>query len=310
MAISAARLEQLRQEFIPTKNKIDQIDRKYSLDFREPLIDMPESLDLPKLQYVEKTEAELREEADGKVKASYIASARSLDSRYATKLSSIEKRRQEAAEKARSEQAKYLADYAKETDALRQKLIDNGMLFSSVIERMKLRLQTEYEQKVTESNKSVEQKEAILDDERARADESYANEKDELDKERAAKSDDEYNKLVKNEQNKQISVEKYNAQLDEKEKKYLMARAKALENARQAEYNRSFAAKKLYQQMGATGYEQAKLWEKYNVFTMHFANFTKREEALALINADAYVQTHLQDYYNTFMDWLNRKLPA
>lgn len=310
MAVSADRLEQLRQEFIPVKNKIDQIDRKYSLDFKEPIMDMPERLDLPKLQYVEKTETELKTEADDKVKAGYIASLRSLESRYATKLASIEKRRQEAAEKARSDQAKYLADFTRETNALQQKLIDNGMLFSSVIDRMKLRLQTEYEQKVTESNTNVEQKNTILDDERGRLDESYANEKSELEKERAAKSVNEYNILVKNEQNKQISIEKYNAQLDEKEKKYLMARAKALENARQAEYNRSFAAKKLYQQMGATGYEQSKLWEKYEVFVSHFANFTKREEAMALIRYDSYVMSHLQQYFNTLIDWVNRNVPA
>lgn len=310
MAISAARMEQLRQEFIPVKNKIDQIDRKYSLNFKEPVMEMPESLDLPKLEYVEKSEAELKEEADNKVKASYIAGMRSLENRYATKLANIEKRRQEAAEKARSDQVKYLADFTRETNALRQKLVDNGMLFSSVIDRMTARLRVEYEQNVTESNKTVEQKDLILADERESLDKSYYNEKDQLDKERAAKSVDEYNKLLKSEQNKLISIEKYNAQLDEKEKKYQMARAKALENARQAEYNRSFAAKKLYQQMGATGYEQAKLWEKYNVLTSHFANFTKREEAMTLIEADAYVQTHLQQYYTTLIDWVNRNVPV
>lgn len=310
MAISADRLEQLRQEFIPVKNRIDQIDRKYSLDYKEPLMDMPESLDLVKLEYVEKSESELNKEAEYKTKAKFASLYKSLESRRVAKLANNKKQQQEVAEKARCEQEKYLTEFTRETRALRQKLIDHGMLFSSTIDRMTANLQTEYEQKVTSSNKSVEEQTQILLNQSKEIEKQFNAEEYLLDMGYSAQLHDEYNKLVESEKARQTSIIKYNSLLDEKEKKYQMARAKTLENAKQAEYNRSFAAKKLYQQMGATGYEQAMLWEKYNVFVSHFGSFTVREEALALIRADSYVSGHLKQYYNTLIDWVNRNVPA
>lgn len=309
MAISVVRLNQLMEEFVPVKTKIDKIDRKYSLDYREPILDMPESLNLPKLTYAAKTERQLRDEAELNVKAAYLSKLNSLEARYALKYAELDRRKRTIDEKARAEQARYLADFTKSTASLRQRLVDNGMLFSSVIDRTIARLRVEYEQKVTESNASADNKNAAAEQERQGLESRYADEKAAVEKERSAKTDEEYASLVKKEQDKKTSVDKYNMALDEKEKKYLMARAKALENAKEAEYERSFAAQKLYQQMGATGYEQAKLWEKYNVMVNHFATFRVREEAMAVINYDSYVQMHLQQYFSTLVDWVKRNVP-
>ena len=60
MAISSARMKELIAKYDVIKGKVEDIDRKYSLDYREPLLNMPESLGLTKLQYVPKTEEQLR----------------------------------------------------------------------------------------------------------------------------------------------------------------------------------------------------------------------------------------------------------
>ena len=85
MAISSARMKELIAKYDVIKGKVEDIDRKYSLDYREPLLDMPESLGLTKLQYVPKTEEQLRAAAEERIAASYIAKQGRLNSSYAAR---------------------------------------------------------------------------------------------------------------------------------------------------------------------------------------------------------------------------------
>ena len=78
MAISSARMKELIAKYDVIKGKVEDIDRKYSLDYREPLLNMPESLGLTKLQYVPKTEEQLRAAAEERIAASYIAKQSSV----------------------------------------------------------------------------------------------------------------------------------------------------------------------------------------------------------------------------------------
>lgn len=310
ISISKDRLEYLRAEFEKAKAQIDQIDRKYSLDYVEPLMDMPPSLDLEHITFRPYTETELRALADEQVYASYLEAMRRLDAALSSDKIRIEKKLNSIEENARRQQYKLLAVFNAEVAKMRKRLTDNGILFSSVITSQTEKYRKEYDSSLAESNTQADSERAAVSAQLSAVEEKYAVAKQGVEDERQAKAQVAYNKLVQSQLNEQTRIEKYNTQLDEKEKKYLVTRAKALEQARQAEYNRTYAAKKLYQQMGATGYEEAKLWEKYNVFVKHFANFTKRDEALALIQGDSYVRNHLQQYYTTLLDWVDRNVPA
>ena len=310
MAISTARLEQLRNEFIPVKNKIDKIDRKYSLDYIEPVLDIPETLGLPYLEYVEKTDEQLRTLADEQTYASYIANVNKLNGSKAASELKIDKQLLALEEKTRIKLANLLADMNKEVDGVTAKITNAGMLFSTVAERVKADIRHNYEANVNETNLQADNERNALEQEREQTEQNYNEALAGLNEQRQAQITAAYNKLLENEREEKIRIDKYNNTVTEKEQKYQMSRAKALESARQAEYDRSFAAKKLYQQMGSVGYEESMLWEKYNVFVSHFANFTKREEALVLIQGDSYVQGHLKQYYSTLIDWVNRNVPA
>lgn len=310
ISISKDRLEYLRAEFEKVKAQIDQIDRKYSLDYNEPLMDMPESLDLERLEFVPKTEQELRALANEQVQASFLEAMRRLDAGLSSDKIRIEQKLHAIEENARKQQYKLLAVFNAEVAKLRKRLTDNGILFSSLITAQTEKYRKEYDSNLAESNTQADSERAAVQSQLDAIEEEYGFALQGVEQEHKAKAQVAYNKLVQSQIDEQTRVNKYNTQLDEKEKKYLVTRAKALEQARQAEYDRSFAAKKLYQQMGATGYEEAKLWEKYNVFVKHFANFTKRDEALALIQGDNYVRSHLQQYYSTLIDWVNRNVPA
>ena len=137
MAISADRLLQLQQEFVPVKNKIDQIDRKYSLDYNEPLLDMPESLDLPKLEYTPKSESELRAIADEQTYASYLAETRRLQKSNALNIAGIDKRIANSEEKTRAKIALLLQSLNERNKDIQTKMTNCGMLFSTVFSRIK-----------------------------------------------------------------------------------------------------------------------------------------------------------------------------
>lgn len=310
MAISSARLAQLRAEFEPVKKQIDEIDRKYSLEYSEPLMDMPESLDLERLSFVPKTESELRALAEEKVQASYLEKVRRLNEKMSSDEINIERKLQSVEQSARKEQARLLANYNLTVEKLQQRLIDQGMIFSSVLTTCVEKYRKQYDEDVSNSNQTADAEREAVENQLDALRQKYDVSIQAVEQERAARAQAAYGSLLAAQQNEQRQIDKYNTQLDEKEKKYLLTRAKALEQARQAEYNRAYAARKLYQQMGAVGYENAKLWEKYNVLTKHFSNFTKREEALILVQIDNFVRSHLQDYYSTLVDWINRNVPA
>lgn len=310
MAITPSRLQELTAQFAVIKGQVEQIDRKYSLDYKEPLMDMPESLDLPLLEFTPKTEGELRAEAQQQTEAGFLAESRRLDVSYANNLQRINQKILALEENTRVALAKLSANFNEETAKIKRRLTDNGLLFSTVLTKANERLKSEYDNGVAEVNLNAQNQRDAIEIQRESAEVNYANSVAALANERSAKEESAYNKLVKADSNKQLQVQKYNNQLTEKEKKYQLTRAKALENAKQAEYNRAFAARKLYQQMGSVGYEEAMLWEKYNVLVKYFANFNKREEALALIQGDSFCKGHLKQYYSTLIDWVNRNVPA
>lgn len=310
MSISSSRLAQLREEFIPVKNQIDKIDRKYSLDYVEPLIDMPESLNLPLMERVAKTDEQLLELADEQTYASYLANLGRLNASNASNMLKLDKQQLALEEKTRVQIAQLLNNLNQSINDVNVRITNAGMLFSTVAERVKAKLHRDYESKVEQANLSADNEKQALENEREQIETNYNEAVAALEAQRQALIQAAFNKLKDAELDEQTFVQKYNNTLTEKENKYLMARAKALEAARQAEYDRSYAAKKLYQQMGATGYESNMLWEKYNVMVKHFANFTKREEALALIQGDSFVQGHLKQYYSTLIDWVNRNVPV
>lgn len=310
MAINSDRLAYLRAEFDKVKAQIDQIDRKYSLDYNEPLMDMPASLDLERLTFTPKSEQQLRMLANEQVYASYLEAMRRLDTGLSSDKIRIEQKLHSIEKNARTQQYKLLTVFNAQVAKMRKRLTDNGILFSTLITTQTEKYRKEYDAGLAESNTQADSERVAVQAQLTSVEEEYAAAKQGVENERNAKAQAVYNKLAQSQADEQERIDKYNTQLDEKEKKYLVTRAKALEQARQAEYNRSFAAKKLYQQMGATGYEETMLWEKYNVFVKHFANFTKREEALVLIQGDSYVRNHLQQYYSTLVDWVNRNVPA
>lgn len=307
MAISNSRLQELIAHYNGVKAKAEDVDRKYSMDYQEPSLDMPESLGLTKLIYEPKSEEELRELAEVRIAASYLSKQRQLDSTYVKSLQSIDNRVFSLAEETRVKLWNLLNDYNQTCEKLFVRLVDNGLRFSSVLTRANDEARADYNSSIEEQNARAENKRDRIEADRRYAEENYASACRSLEEERQAKIQQTYNKLLDDETKQKRSADKYNTSIDEKETKYQATRARAYESARQAEYSRAYAAAKLYAQLGATGYAERIQWEKYRLFQEGFAFMTK-EEAMTLLEMDSFARTHLLDYYSTLVDWIKRNL--
>ena len=76
MSVSSERLQELAELIAALKKKVLFIDNKYSTDYVEPQLNLPDSLNLEHLTFTPKTDAELTAIAEQQVAASYLAKKR------------------------------------------------------------------------------------------------------------------------------------------------------------------------------------------------------------------------------------------
>lgn len=307
--ITQERMQELMAIYSALKVKVEAVDRKYSLDYNEPLIDMPESLNLTKLTFVPKTESELTALAAQQVEAAYIAKQRQLDASMNNALNSFDRKYADLQEELRIKTQNLLNEYNLSCDKLKVKLINNGLMYSTVNTRATAAERENYERKVNELNAVIDNKREQIDMEKKGVETVYGENCISLESEKQAALIKAYNKLAEDDRKEKQSVDKYNIGLDEKEAKYQASRAKAIQSAWEAEYDRAFAAAKLYQQMGANGFNDMKAQEKLNLCKQAFMPL-RRHEAQTLLTVDSFLQSHLLNYYSTFVDWISFSLIA
>lgn len=303
-AITEQRLKELLEKYAKLKIDVLKVDDKYSLEYGEPQIDLPPSLNLEKIIYVPKTDDELAAAADLKISALYQAKQRQIYVSYLNKLQACDKKYADLNENLRQNQLKLLNEYNETCDKLRKSLVNNGLLYSSVNEKSSVKARGDYADKVAETNLRFENEKSAVDAEQTAAQNVYEQSLASIESERQSKLDDVLSDLRENEEKTRLNVEKYNNSLQEKEIKYQASREKALEAAREAEYDRAYKMAKLLAEIGETGIKEKVLLEKYHICQNSFRTL-RRNEAKTLLNVDAFLQTNLEKYYTTFVDWIN-----
>lgn len=306
-SIPYERLLELVEIYNGLKKRILLIDEKYSLDFVEPKLDMPDSLNLTKLTYTPKSEEELMTLAKQQVAAAIISKQAILDKNHNTKIKNLGLKINEAQQTSAKRAATLQDAHTKALKDIHNRLVNNGLIFSTIKVKYESQAQEDYK---TKSEKiaadTVKEIESIVQ-QMNNADAIYNDSCNDLEKEKAARITQAYQKLVEDEEKLARSIEKYNTGLDEKEQKYQASRAKAYESARRAAYTRAYNNSKLYLQMGETGYRRMIEKEKYAVSQDVFYPL-RREEAQAILSMDSFLVSHLGTYYNAFVDWVNTTL--
>lgn len=307
MAISSERLVELNELYAALKVRVLAVDLTYSLDYVEPQLDMPDSLNLQKLTFTAKTPAELTALATQEVQAAYVAKQRSLDSSYATKLKNYATRIAELKEKYDQKLVAASDKYEQDVANFKRKLINNGLMFSTTYVDGLANASKDYNAQNSALIEESGRYEHIIRTEQRETDSAYQQSCNSLENEKQAKIKQVYQKLFEADEKLRISIEKYNNTLEEKEQKYQASREKAYQSARNAEYTRVYNAAKIYAQMGEIGYRNVILKEKYAICQDVFYPL-RREEAQAILAFDSFLRVQLDIYYSTFVDWVNTVL--
>ena len=306
-SITNERLQELVEIYKGLKVRVLLIDEKYSLDFVEPKLDMPDSLNLTKLEYNPRSEAELKALAEQEVAAIVISKQASLDKSYNTKIKSLTNKIAKI-ELENIQKLKAMGEeYEKDKSAIHNRVVNNGLIFSTVKAKYEADLEAYYKTRISKREQDNKDEIALVKKEQDDAEAVYKEGCESLEQEKLARISQSYQKLLEAEEALKRSIEKYNIGLDEKEAKYQASRAKAYENARRAAYTRAYNNSKLYMEMGETAYRRHIQNEKYAVCKDIFYPL-RRAEAQAILSMDSFLIVHLGIYYSAFEDWVNTTL--
>lgn len=305
--MTSERLNEILAIYDELKKRILAIDDKYSTDFHEPVLDLPETLGLEKLVFTPKSKQELTLLVRDKIRAKYQNKVIRIYTWRDTYRKDIASRRAKLTEKQRESEKQLKADRDEAYAAMYAKIARNGLLFSTVRETKLAQITSNYESKKAELQKETDAENAIIDKEEKAYDDMYSQKITNHDAQRQSEEDYYVAVYTENQRKEQERVDKYNQQLDEKETRYQFALEKFRETARKNEYDRVYKMTKLYAEIGETGINNRKLNEKFIVSKQYFTPLT-REEAQTLLSADSFLRAHLDTYYSAFVTWVNNTL--
>lgn len=307
MSITAQRVAELRQLYDQLKEQCRSIDDKYSLSVVQPDLDMPPSLNLEKLQFVPKSQEELRALAQQQVAPYVLSRQRTIQTTYNNALQKLADERNQRYASNLARQKEIEADYEEQKAALKRKIINHGLVFSNVMEKYKDDLEKKTQALVQEENQLLQSRIEDIARREQNAADAYEQSCEALQTEQTAREVAAYDKLAAQQEKDRIAVEKYNNSLEEKEQKYLASRARAYESALRAATNRALDNAKIYSELGETGYRELISREKYTVSKTAFADL-RREEGLAILSFDSFLRNNLGVYYDSFVDWVSTAL--
>ena len=133
MSVTPERAQELLELYQQLKNTILDIDQKYSLNYHEPELELPPTLGLQPLEYVPKTEQELRALAAADVSPNHTTKVRTFEQSYLRQKQALEGKRFRLSESSRKKLAELLEKYTQGIKQLRRRMINNGLIFSSVV---------------------------------------------------------------------------------------------------------------------------------------------------------------------------------
>lgn len=306
-SITNERADELLEIYNKLKERITKIDNKYSLDYVEPEVILPDSLNLQKMTYSPKSEEELNALAEQYVAATILSKQRSIDATYSTKLKTLGRKRTEAARNLVGKLKKVDEDYAAALVVIERKLANNGLMFSTTSNTYRNKASADYNTKKSECNQGYADDLQALDTEENDLDAVYRESCELLEQEKQALVAKRYQALFEAEEKAKTAVDKYNNSVEEKEQRYQYTRAKFIESARRAERDRVLDMTKLYLQLGEVSYRSRMIKEKYAAAQDAFWPL-RRNEANWLLDYDSFLAMHLENQYNTFVNWVNTAL--
>lgn len=307
--LTEQRKAELRADYAELKTQITKIDNKYSLSYIEVELNFPPTLGLEHLTYTPKTDSEIYQLGEQEVAERFQEKRRTLDKNYQTALANVNFAIENQKENSRQKLAALAADYQEALQALSHKLVNAGLLHSSIKTDAQSQALADYNKKVSEQNAHDTAELNALSEKSSAITSAYLQNVSDLDSQKTSARNQAIKEISEKEEKSRLSIEKYNKSLDEKETKYQASCERALQYAVQAEYERGLQAARLYAELGESGVMQQVKAEKLVCCKTCFRTYTKTE-AQYVLSIDSFVQSHLEDSYTAFLEWINTTLRA
>lgn len=305
--LTAERITELLKDYALLKSVLLQIDAKYSLSYNDVTLDFPESLGLVKLVYTRPTDAQLTAIAEEKLAAKYQEKQRVITQSYNNSKINIARYKANLQANFNKRKAELEERHRLAVKELHSKLVNNGISHSTTKTTAEREVDTDFSNSMSAVSAKYNDNCSGYDTKLAELTIAYnancASLQTEMQNEIAAL----LQTLRSEEDKKQTNVQKYNSSVDEKEAKYKASCERALQHARQAEFNRALNAAKIYAQLGETGVANLKLTEKTEYCKMHFSHYTLTE-ARFVLDYDSFLTAQLGDRYSAFVLWVNQNL--
>lgn len=290
------------------KTRFGEIDNKYSLAYVPVKLDFPPTLGLAHMQFEEKTDQELTDQATEQVLPYYTDKLRRLDESYSKATADLSQKMAGYAAEREQKEAEIEQKYDQKEEEAKIETQNRRMLNSAVFERKICKLNVLCSKETAVIAAKYTKLTQAASNRAAAALAAYQESKNALIAEKNAKIAVAKQKLVEKQAEKRLAVEKYNAQVDEKETKYQASCERARSNANEQEYQRGLEAMKLYVTLGESGVEQQKGVEKFQYAKVFFGSGWTKADALAVVRSDGFMQSHLGTRYSAFIDWIESAL--
>lgn len=285
---------------------LGDIDSKYDVQFRNPTMEIPESLNLEKIDYNMPTQDELYNLASESLASKKYDAANSVENSLITGTNSIEKQKDKLlvdVEKANKTLDAKAAELKKEavSNAIRRGLARSSIKDESVnkvdtdTSIMKDDNRSNAQLTINSLNEQINRLVALRDKALADIDASYGLQTD-------AKVQALYSDALKNKD----SATKYNNTIDEKEQKYIKSVEEAYQKASNDEWNRISKLMELQSKYGASGVTALKMEEKYNAIK-NFFDAIDAKQALELFNSSSRFNEELGNYYKQMKEYLEKR---
>lgn len=288
-------------------SQIDDVDAKYSTQFRNPTLDLPESLNLEKLEYSMPDEDELYRLAAESLAAKKLSDVSKAETNLMTGINTIDNQKSKL--NIDVEKANKLLD-VKATELKNEALsnaIRRGLARSSIKEESINKVETDTntlkesnisnkQLTIDSLNEQIQRLVTLRDKTLADINSSYNYQTD-------AKVQSLYSDALK----QQDTATKYNNTVDEKEQKYLKSVEEAYLKAANDEWNRIAKIMEMQSKYGTSGMEAQKAEEKYAVIK-NFFDGLEPQTALDLFNTSGAFATHLERYYSQMKNYLQKRV--
>ncbi len=286
--------------------RLNNIDDRFSTEYKEPELHLPESLGLEKMQYEMPSDDELQKQAEQALSKKYAETMQKLENSASNAKEKWQASETAAQEKAAAERQKTEKAHVAQADKLQKDAIRRGLSRSSIyteqqkdLEQATAERQAEIEQTKSAALSEIETQIRRLEAELLRAKSDY-------EAVHAAEVGQKAEGLKTNALKQQESVKKYNDTLDEKEAKYQKARAEAVLKAQNDAWQRVNNVIEMEAKYGKTGMEQKKLELKL-ASVKDFYSQMPAKEAYERFAADSSMQYHLKEYYPYLLQYFKNR---